>query len=195
MGKELCRDEVCLEAISTFKQSLFVSGIFWNFIPLGSLRKLVYRITSVVTGHKRNLQAAVEQLLPTICERLEKRSADANYVKGIDGIEWTLDVKPASPKERDPRRIAHQILHFMFIASGSPGPTVTQMLYQTLMNPEYLDRLREDVRTALAENGGWTVNAVNSMRLMESFVRETLRLFPPSAGKYPTFFCALPLLL
>lgn len=50
--------------------------------------------------------------------------------------------------------------------------------------PELSAELREEARTALAQNDGvFTSNALQSMKKMDSFLKETLRLHPATMGK------------
>ena len=51
---------------------------------------------------------------------------------------------------------------------------ITNALYYLLSNPEYVEPLRHEVETVVAEEG-WTKAAMDKMHKMDSFVRETLR--------------------
>jgi cytochrome P450 len=56
-----------------------------------------------------------------------------------------------------------------------------QMVYQVLMTPEYLEPMREEIRNAV-DTHGWTDKALINMPLVDSFLRETNRLYPNGAG-------------
>ena len=49
------------------------------------------------------------------------------------------------------------------------------MLYRLLSHPEYIEPLRKEVETVVAEEG-WTKNGMESMHKIDSFIRETLRI-------------------
>src|SRR5258708_37789496 len=51
---------------------------------------------------------------------------------------------------------------------------ITSALYYLLSNPEYVEPLRHEVETVVAEEG-WTKAAMDKMHKIDSFVRETLR--------------------
>jgi cytochrome P450 len=53
--------------------------------------------------------------------------------------------------------------------------TVVNVLYRLLSNPEYIEPLRHDVETAVAEEG-WTKAGMDKMHKIDSFLRETQRL-------------------
>lgn len=52
--------------------------------------------------------------------------------------------------------------------------------------PELVKELREEAKQALGENKGlFTSNALQSMKKMDSLLKETLRLYPASLGTDP----------
>jgi hypothetical protein len=53
--------------------------------------------------------------------------------------------------------------------------TSTQVLYRLLENPEYLKPLRQEIETAVAEEG-WTKAGMDKMHNLDSFLRETQRM-------------------
>lgn len=56
--------------------------------------------------------------------------------------------------------------------------------YDIVAMPEFAPELREEAQQALSENGGvFTSSALQSMKKMDSFLKETLRLYPASMGR------------
>lgn len=50
--------------------------------------------------------------------------------------------------------------------------------------PEIIPELRQEIRDALAETGGiFTSQALQKMKKLDSFLRETSRVTPPGFGK------------
>ncbi len=66
------------------------------------------------------------------------------------------------------------------------------VLYRLLSNPEYVEPLRNDVETAVAEEG-WTKAGRDKMHKIDSFLRETQRL--DNLDSCPLYFPAEPQLL
>ncbi len=52
---------------------------------------------------------------------------------------------------------------------------MTNVLYRLLSNPEYIEPLRHEVETAVAEEG-WTKAGLDKMHKIDSFLRETQRV-------------------
>jgi hypothetical protein len=164
IGEELCRDQKYIDSSIGFSMSVFMNGVIWSTIPLGPFRTLISKIGSFY--HRRNLQKNVNLLLPVIKKRME----------------WTLELANPGPKEQKPTRLAHQILQNLWAASGAPGGLVTQLIFQVLMCPEYMEPLQAEI-TAAVEEYGWTDKALTEMRLTDSFIREVNRLYPNGCSK------------
>ncbi|KAI9441476.1 cytochrome P450 [Lactarius indigo] len=60
-------------------------------------------------------------------------------------------------------------------AIHTTSTTLTNVLYRLLSNPEYVEPLRQDVETAVAEEG-WTKAGLDKMHKIDSFLRETQRM-------------------
>ncbi len=53
--------------------------------------------------------------------------------------------------------------------------TFTNALYRLLSHPECIEPLRQEIETAVSEEG-WTKAAIDKMHKIDSFLRETQRL-------------------
>ncbi|EAW11043.1 cytochrome P450 [Aspergillus clavatus NRRL 1] len=177
VGPELCRDEAYLAATTRFSRSLFLHGIFWNFVRLGPFRKLIARLT--IGLHLRDRDAAARMLLPHIHSRRQEKASGVDVAaKYPDALQWTLETPSSFPGDDDPLHQAYQMLHLTFAASSASGVGVTQCLLNVLAYPEYLGPLREEIKTVVARHSGWTDKALSQMALLDSFIRETMRLHP-----------------
>ncbi|KIX09579.1 uncharacterized protein Z518_00659 [Rhinocladiella mackenziei CBS 650.93] len=179
VGQELSRSEDYIETSQRFSSTLLPAGVWTNFIYLGPLRNMFARWTTFF--HRWELEKCVKILMPVIQERLRKREKGEGNDE--DAIQWTIDAAFATGNTREiwPRRIAENVLHLLFAANSAPGALATQMLYQLLMDPGYLEPLRDEIRAALAAEGGWNAAAMDKMALLDSFVRETVRMYPPGS--------------
>ncbi|KAI9878494.1 MAG: hypothetical protein M1830_000726 [Pleopsidium flavum] len=178
VGPGLCRNVDYMKACKSYATTVFISGIIWNFLPLGPFRTWIYWIGSF--KHRMDLRRAAKYLLPIFEERMANQSTPANGVKPVDAIQWLIDMPPTSPAEIDARRHANRILHLTFAGTGTSISLTQHLIWQILLDPEYLEPLREEIGHALAEYGGWSSEkALSHMHLLDSFIRETLRLNPP----------------
>lgn len=62
---------------------------------------------------------------------------------------------------------------------------VTQMVFETLMQPKYLKPLRAEAEKAIADHG-WSEKALNSMNLLDSFIQEINRVHLTGSSNFLT---------
>lgn len=183
IGKELCRDPRYIKSSLKFSESVFMNGVILSSIPLGPFRAIASYIGSF--KHRQNMQKVLSLVIPVIEKRMEKLEQDPKGTHPNDAVQWTIELSGPDKRERTPRRLAHQVLQNLWAGSGAPGGMLTQMIYQVLMHPELLEPMREEIRHAVNEHG-WTDKMLNNMPLVDSFLRETNRLYPNGVGKSRT---------
>lgn len=181
MGPEFCRDETFLETSQKFTSTLLPSAVWTNFMTFGPLRPFFSKLTTWF--HKTQLEASIKLLTPEIERRMRAREAGKPWPCS-DSIEWLIDIaeKMDDQRELSVRRLAENVLHLLFAANSAPGALVTQMVYEVLMDPRYLGPLRDEIAAALRAEESWTAEALANMPLLDSLVRETLRMYPPGSS-------------
>lgn len=184
VGEELCRNDVYLKTSQSFSNSIFIHGLIMSMLPFRSMLRSAYDFL-LVRFHLRYLRKAMEVILPVVQARFEEFQereslSDHQRPVSLDAIEWSLEYSKGSAKEHDPHWIALSLLHNIWAGSAAPGGLVTQMVFQVLLEPQYLDPLRAEAKAALS-SGGYTDSALGSMHLMDSLIRELNRVYPTGA--------------
>ncbi|RYO97037.1 hypothetical protein DL765_011335 [Monosporascus sp. GIB2] len=174
VAPEVCRNAHYLETSLSFMNSVMVTGLLAIMPPLGPFRGLFTRLLAFF--HKRKLEATIRIVQPVVESRLREIDAhpQANHP---DAIQWAIELAGNDPLEREPRRITLNTLQNVWAGSAGPAVSVTQMLYQVLMMPEYLEPLAQEAHQAI-QRFGWTDKAMNHMPLIDSFIRECNRMYP-----------------
>jgi hypothetical protein len=68
---------------------------------------------------------------------------------------------------------------------------LTQAIYDLCAHPEYIADIRAEARAALAsENMQWTLETCKKLHLLDSFLKESLRLFAPEGREFGCFCCS-----
>ncbi|MCJ1352273.1 MAG: hypothetical protein MMC33_002257 [Icmadophila ericetorum] len=174
---ELCRDEKFIRLSMDFVMSIFVTALVIVKLPLGPLRGLLAWPLSLL--HRWKLHRCHKILLPIVHKRMATRGVTAGKTIAlpVDAIEWTLAFsKPDSP-HNTPEMVTTELLHNLWAGSSAPGGLMTELVYQLLLEPKYLERLREEASNALKAHG-WSEKALDSLYLQDSFIREVNRLYP-----------------
>ncbi|MCJ1401069.1 hypothetical protein MMC11_004281 [Xylographa trunciseda] len=159
----------------TFSDSIFINAMTITLLPLGILRAPFAWIWSSL--HRLKLESALRLVEPVVRRRILDRQQESSVQPQVDAIEWTIELSNSVAKENTPRQIALQLLHNLWAGSAAPGGLVTQMIFIVLHEPKYLQPLLEEAETAIAKHG-WSDKALNNMPLLDSYIRETNRVYP-----------------
>lgn len=182
IGEEISRDERFIHFSMSFVESIFTNALVIVNLPLGPFRNWCAWPLSIL--HRRKLEKCVKMLLPIVALRLNEQQSEDKLPVRLDGIEWTIVFAGSDPRDKDPRRIAEEVLHNLWAGSSAPGGLITEMLYQLLMEPKYIEPLREEIQKAISESGEWSEKALNGLPLQDSFIREINRLYPTGASMF-----------
>ncbi|CAL1694068.1 unnamed protein product [Somion occarium] len=128
-----------------------------------------------VNESRRGVRLGKTFLGPTIQERLDKMRefGDDWLSKPDDMLQWTIDLATSKGKSID--SIVQYILLINFAAIHTSSNTFTHALYHLAANPEYIQPLREEVDAVIKEEG-WTKAAMQKLRKLDSFMRESQRM-------------------
>ena len=181
IGEELCRDEAFVKSSASFVESIFTNALIIVKLPLGPFRGLLSWPISYF--HERKLNHSARLLTPLVEKRMRGEGKQAREGEVADALAWTLEFPEQDPARNEPDYVAKELLHGLWAGSSAPGGMACEMLYQLLMEPKYLEPLREEAQKAISLNGGWTEKALNSLPLLDSFTREVNRMYPTGAGK------------
>lgn len=112
-------------------------------------------------------------------------------------LQWFME--EASEEESTPEMLARRLLTVNFAAihtssmvrssstyladaKTTSSQTFTHALYHLAANPEFIGPMRQEV-DAIVEAVGWSKEALGKMHLVDSFMKETLRLNGLGAGE------------
>ncbi|KAK7409073.1 hypothetical protein QQX98_008734 [Neonectria punicea] len=182
IGPELCRTEQYLDSAINYTmevmgaqravQSLrpWLRPILANRLP--QVKKLDHRIKEA------------EEFMAPVIKRRQEAAADPSFEKPMDMLQWIMDAQPKF-SDKTSQNLAKVQLGISFAAIHTTTLTATNAFYDLAALPDLAAELREEARQALAENGGvFTSNALQSMKKMDSFLKETLRLHPASMAAF-----------
>ncbi|KAG6332745.1 hypothetical protein ID866_6343 [Astraeus odoratus] len=164
VGLPLCRDpgwnKLNIQLAADFVKEVVILNLVPKFIV-----PLVAKFVTNLSG--RNRQGA-KYLAPMITERLQHMGEYGKLWsdKPNDFLQWCLD----EGKETAVLQITQRILTINLAAIH----TFLQVLYNLAANPQYIQPLREEVESVIAEEG-WTKNALQKMRRVDSFLKESQR--------------------
>lgn len=118
---------------------------------------------------------------------LQQREADEKttlgYTKPNDTIQWLHDYIPEEDKKDYAYQGAGQ-LAITAVSVQSTSKLIVNILLNLMTYAEYVPIIKEEIETVLAECGNeWTLDSMNRLEKLDSFMKESLRFEPPLTGK------------
>ena len=86
----------------------------------------------------------------------------------------------ANERDGKPEKLAHRELVITLASIHTSTMAAIHTFYDIYAHPEYIQPLREEVVNCVEEEGGWSRVTFNKMLKMDSFMKESQRLNPPS---------------
>ncbi|KAF2185204.1 putative cytochrome P450 monooxygenase [Zopfia rhizophila CBS 207.26] len=181
VGIEMCRNEDWLSTAMKYTENAFRTIIFLRIFPdwmkpvVALVNPFAYRVNAALRNAKR-------LIIPLINERRRKQRDAANgpgYEKPNDLLQWMMD--RANGADGRPDKLAHRLLILTLAAVHTTSMAATQTLFDLCVHPEYIEPLREELLAAMDKTEGKiTKQTLNQLRRLDSFMRESQRLSPPS---------------
>lgn len=173
----LCHNEEWLRIAVDYTVDFFTAAYVLRMFP-PITRPIVHWFLPQTRKLRGDLAAARRLVEPVVAER-KKQQADAlkagtKFEKPIDAVQWIQDTVDLKGQPCDP---VHGQLNYTLGAVHTTTVTLLNVLYD-LMSNGYIEPVREEIETVLKEEGGYTKNALNKLRLMDSIMRESNRVHP-----------------
>ncbi|KAF5349477.1 hypothetical protein D9756_008934 [Leucocoprinus leucothites] len=171
VGLPLCRDPGYMTLQEQFATQVVASVVIINLFP-DFLKPIIGNCLTVV---RRSIKQATGYLGPTIEERISQleRHGSGRTEKRNDLIDWLLENAPRARRTIDD--IVLRILAVNFAAIHTSTVSCTQSLYDLATHPEYLAEMHEEAEEVINAHG-WTKAAMQHMRKIDSFLKESQRL-------------------
>jgi hypothetical protein len=174
-GAEVCRNQELLDTTISYSNDILAVATALNRYP-AILHPLVHPFLSSAKAINHDFRVYNRVLSPEIQARRlgtgEKRR---------DLLQWMVD--SGKGKDKDPEQIIHTTLLLTRAALPTMVTAIVHCLYDLCNMPQHIPALREEITSCIATHN-WTFKALNHMRKLDSFVKESQRLNQNSLRKY-----------
>jgi cytochrome P450 len=174
VGSPLCRDQEYQTLNLTYAVNIIKIATIISIFPK-SLKPIVTRLISNIPSKIRQVTQFIRPIVEERLAKMEEFGEDWDD-KPNDMLMWLMS--EAKGEERSPESLARLLIGINFAAIHTTSLACTNLLYHLLSNPGYIEPLRHDVETAVAEEG-WTKAGMDKMNKLDSFLRESQRLSGP----------------
>ncbi|KAK3191370.1 hypothetical protein K4F52_002581 [Lecanicillium sp. MT-2017a] len=158
---ELAEDEKYLATAISYSENGFKHNFLLRVFPDWAKPTVAYFLPTS-WGVDAALRKAKRLVIPIIRERRRREIEDADYVKPEDFLQHLMD---GGVDIQDDVDTTVQRLMFLF---------------DLCAHPEYVEPLRQEAIEVLRKGGGYSRQALANMKKMDSFLRESQRLSPPT---------------
>ena len=99
--------------------------------------------------------------------------------KGEDFLQTLMDTRAADGGTLTDQQITGLLIAMLFAGHHTSGATLAWTIVELLANPDQLRQLTEEILQNFGHDGPVTFDGLKEMPLLDSVVREVLRLHPP----------------
>jgi cytochrome P450 len=171
VGAPLCRNQDYLKLNLNFTIDVVKKSTFLKLFP-NLLKPVVARMISNLPSQFRQQEELIRPIVEERFAKMEEFGENWDD-KPNDMLMWLMS--EAKGAERSVEGFARRLLIINFAAIFTTSLSFTNAFYQLLAHPEYIEPLRLEVETAVAEEG-WTKAGLDKMPKIDSFVRESHRI-------------------
>ena len=175
VGEPLCYDELWLR--TSLETTVNTGKICLNLqeYPV-LLRPLVYPFTK----SRRNLNANFETARKLLSGVIRGRERGG---KNADILQWLIDSYKGD--EFNIPFLTNQTLFVAIASTRSTATSIVNTLFDLIAFVQYQQPLRNEIDNVLRESGGWSLSAVQRMKKLDSFIKESQRLNHHLLRKWP----------
>ncbi|OSX64670.1 hypothetical protein POSPLADRAFT_1044158 [Postia placenta MAD-698-R-SB12] len=181
VGLPLCRNREYQQIVTNYATQVVKSAYIINMFP-DWCHPVIGRL---VTRPQKYVEKLIGILGPTIDERWKSyRVYGKEWVdKPDDFLMWVM--QDASPGYLQSNEVlVTYVLFINFASIHTTSMQFTHAMYDLASHPECVEPLRDEARATLRDHG-WTKTAMEQMRKLDSFMRESARMGPTNLVSLP----------
>ena len=168
VGEPLCYDESWL---GTSLETTRNTGL--HCLNLQKYPAVVRPLINPYLKTRRRLDDSFKTAQDLLSKTIEDRE---NGGKDVTILQWLID--SGSGAKLDVSFLTNQTLFVAIASTRTTATSIVNALFDLLVFPQYQQSLRDEIGNALKKSGGWGLSAIQEMRRLDSFVKESQRLNP-----------------
>ena len=180
VGLPLCRNEEWLDTSIHYTENLFMTAFALRMSPVFLHPIMVWFLPSYYRVH-HNLKVAKKLIVPLV-KRYAANTASDGENDDRTVLKWMMGMAQDA-NEADPAKLAHRQLLLSLASIHTTGMATTHTIYDLAANPQYIPEMLKEVEDVLIEDDGWNKQTLSKFKKLESLMKESQRLNPPSYRK------------
>ncbi|KAL1637022.1 hypothetical protein SLS58_009461 [Diplodia intermedia] len=124
----------------------------------------------------KRVQDHIQTAESCLAHLFEERLKYPGEKMSLDMIQWLSD--SARGADRDPKVLTRKVLFLTLAAVHTSTMSATHALFDLCAMPQYIEPLRDEIREVVGKEG-WSLSAINNMKRLDSFMKESQRVNHP----------------
>ncbi|GME45485.1 Cytochrome P450 [Neofusicoccum parvum] len=176
LGPDLSQDPRFLDVYADYASAVLEATTAATRVPLWARWAVAPWVGAVRRLARRRREA--HEVLRGVVEGRRRRWVDGDGEKPDDLLQWTMDKADGFGVWED-SGVVRAHLGVVFAAVHTTTLSATNALYSLAALPDFLPELRSEITDALARHdGAMTFAALQDMKKLDSFLKESMRLHP-----------------
>lgn len=175
LGERFSRNRRWLDISKNYTVDTLIAAYSMRAVP-AFIRPIAHWFLPPNIRIRKAYRDACQMLLPEIelCQKRtdEAMKAGAKSLRAADTIGWMYELA----RGRDVDYAAAQ-LSLSLASVHTTSETISQTILDLCVHPEVVQPLRDEVETIVAQEG-WTKASLSKMKLLDSFLKESMRTSP-----------------
>lgn len=144
------------------------------------LRPVVHWFVPECRKIREEVRLAKALVTPEVNRRLKEMAENGGKPrrKVLDSVDWF-----AASAKGQPFDYANAELSLALASIHTTTNTLAFAMFDLVENPEYIALLREEIKRVYKEDGKWEKGTLFKLKLMDSVLRESMRLHPHGISK------------
>lgn len=178
LGEEFMNSEEWQRISIMYTVDAFIAARTLNTWP-APLRPIVHWFLPECRKIREEVKMVQKFITPVVDRRREELAANSGQPrkKVLDSVDWFVAAAKGKPFD-----YALAELSLAMASIHTTNNTLSYIFFDLLENPEWIPRLREEVKEVFGTSGKWEKNTLFHLRLMDSVLKESMRLHPHSIG-------------
>ena len=174
VGEPLCQNEIWL---GTSLDVTINTGLMCSRLQgyPAFLRPFIYPFTDT----RKNLGKGYRVARSLLANIIDDRQANGDQT---DVLQWLIESNKGN--KLDHQFLTNQVLFVSIAAARSTATSIVHALFDLIAMPQHQKPLREEIQKCLEASGGWNLSALQKMKKLDSFIKESQRFNHPLLCKY-----------
>jgi hypothetical protein len=179
VGLPLSRDPAWVEATTNYTQDVSRAYLYVRALPW-FIKLFVLPFSSAVNSLKRHKKINLEEMGPLLAAKQSKVADKGSSEPGGEVLDWFISHYDKPPTSQ---QLSRDQLLITFASIYNLSNALSYLVFDLAAYSECIPELRAELKDVLGEEGVIDKHTLPKLRKLDSFLRESQRLNPPSIGE------------